>query len=200
MITKYHFSSPKILFSKGQLISKCKKQQTKVPDQLLVCGIGDLWSTWMIPNWFYMSLGDSPDHPGSILYHSESSEVPYFKVSTLLLSYVVPVKNKVEISQNLVAFSEYMNFTIQYFFLLFLTANRLYGRNYYKYFIGFLVDLKTPKGHNSKLIDLWSHPNYFLHFDCWYRSLFFLLQSHWPSCELHWKIPWNEIFHGKSKR
>ena len=29
----------------------------------------------------------------------------------LLLSYVVPVKNKVKISQNFVAFSEYMNFT-----------------------------------------------------------------------------------------
>ena len=33
------------------------------------------------------------------------------KISTLLLSYVVPVKSKVEISQNFVAFSEYMNFT-----------------------------------------------------------------------------------------
>ena len=28
------------------------------------------------------------------------------------LSYVVPVKSKVEISQNFVAFSEYMNFTL----------------------------------------------------------------------------------------
>ena len=55
----------------------CKKQQKKVPDQLLVCRIGDLWRTWMIPNWLYMSPSDSPDHPGSILYHSESSEVPY---------------------------------------------------------------------------------------------------------------------------
>ena len=34
----------------------------------------------------------------------------FFEISTLLLSYVVPVKSKVEISQNLVAFSEYMNF------------------------------------------------------------------------------------------
>ena len=32
------------------------------------------------------------------------------EISTLLLSYVVPVKSKVEISQNFVAFSEYMNF------------------------------------------------------------------------------------------
>ena len=32
-------------------------------------------------------------------------------ISTLFLSYVVPVKSKVEISQNFWAFSEYMNFT-----------------------------------------------------------------------------------------
>ena len=34
----------------------------------------------------------------------------FSEISTLLLSYVVPVKSKVEISQNFVAFSEYMNF------------------------------------------------------------------------------------------
>ena len=33
------------------------------------------------------------------------------QISTLLLSYVVPVKRKVEISQNFGAFSEDMNFT-----------------------------------------------------------------------------------------
>ena len=32
-----------------------------------------------------------------------------FQISALLLSYVVPVKSKVEILQNFVAFSEYMN-------------------------------------------------------------------------------------------
>ena len=36
----------------------------------------------------------------------------FCEISTLLLSYVVPVKSKVEILQNFVAFSEYMNFTI----------------------------------------------------------------------------------------
>ena len=35
----------------------------------------------------------------------------FCEISTLLLSYVVPVKGKVEILQNFVAFSEYMNFT-----------------------------------------------------------------------------------------
>ena len=36
----------------------------------------------------------------------------FWKISTLLLSYVVPVKSKVESSQNFVTFSEYMNFTL----------------------------------------------------------------------------------------
>ena len=35
----------------------------------------------------------------------------FCEISTLLLSYVVPVKSKVDISQKFVAFSEYMNFT-----------------------------------------------------------------------------------------
>ena len=36
----------------------------------------------------------------------------FCEISTLLLSYVVPVKSKVEIPQNFVAFSEYMNFKL----------------------------------------------------------------------------------------
>ena len=35
----------------------------------------------------------------------------FCKISIVDLSYVVPVKSTVEISQNFVAFSEYMNFT-----------------------------------------------------------------------------------------
>ena len=38
----------------------------------------------------------------------------FCEISTLLLSYVVPVKSKVKISQNFVAFSEYVNFTKLY--------------------------------------------------------------------------------------
>ena len=36
----------------------------------------------------------------------------FYKTFTLLLSYVVPVKRKVKISKNFVAFSEYMNFKV----------------------------------------------------------------------------------------
>ena len=43
----------------------------------LVCGIEDLWKTWMIHKWLQMSPSDSPDRTGSILCYSESSEVPY---------------------------------------------------------------------------------------------------------------------------
>ena len=41
--------------------------------------------------------------------HSEKA-TKFCKIFTLLLSYVVPVKSKVKILQNFVAFSEYMNF------------------------------------------------------------------------------------------
>ena len=39
----------------------------------------------------------------------------FCEISTLVLSYVVPVKSKVEILQNYVAFSDYMNFTYNYY-------------------------------------------------------------------------------------
>ena len=35
----------------------------------------------------------------------------FYEIFTFLLSYVVPVKSKVKISQNFVTFSKYMNFT-----------------------------------------------------------------------------------------
>ena len=44
------------------------------------------------------------------LIYSEKA-TKFFEISTLLLSYLVPV-SKVEISQNFVAFSEYTNFKI----------------------------------------------------------------------------------------
>ena len=51
-------------------------------------------------------------------------------IFTLLASYVVPVKSKVKILHNFVAFSEYMNFT---------TMRRV--------FVVFWKKLKTPKRH-----------------------------------------------------
>ena len=49
-----------------------------------------------------------------IIYSEKATQ--FCEISTLLLSYVVPVKSKVEISQNFVAFSEYMNFNDFVFF------------------------------------------------------------------------------------
>ena len=40
----------------------------------------------------------------------------FCKISTFLLSYVVPVKSKEKISQNFVAFSEYMKFNVSKYF------------------------------------------------------------------------------------
>ena len=41
-------------------------------------------------------------------------DIKFCEISTVLLAYVVPVKSKVEISKNFVAFSEYMNFRSTY--------------------------------------------------------------------------------------
>ena len=48
--------------------------------------------------------------PVKFIYSEKAKKI--FKMSTLLLPYVVPIKSKVEISQNFVAFSEYMNFIV----------------------------------------------------------------------------------------
>ena len=56
----------------------------------------------------------------------------FCEIFTLLLSYVVPVKSKVKISQNIVAFSEYMNFTtflsvnVCFFLYVSKTVNNIY--------------------------------------------------------------------------
>ena len=44
------------------------------------------------------------------IYSEKASK--FCEIFTLLLSYVVPVKSKVKILKNFVAFSEYMNFKI----------------------------------------------------------------------------------------
>ena len=49
---------------------------------------------------------------GVVKFIYSEKATKFCEITTLLLSFVVPVKSKVEISQNFVAFSEYMNFTI----------------------------------------------------------------------------------------
>ena len=48
---------------------------------------------------------------GGHFIYSEKA-ITFFEISTVDLSYEVTVKSTVEISQNFMAFSEYMNFTI----------------------------------------------------------------------------------------
>ena len=52
-------------------------------------------------------------HPAVKFIYSEKA-TKFCEISTILLSYVVPVKSNVEISQNFEAFSEYMNFNKKY--------------------------------------------------------------------------------------
>ena len=51
--------------------------------------------------WWYFTV--------KFIYSEKATK--FCEISTLLLSYVAPIKSKVEISQNFVAFSEYVNFT-----------------------------------------------------------------------------------------
>ena len=61
--------------------------------------------------------------------HSEKA-TKFCEIFTLILSYIVPVKSKVKILQNFVAFLEYMNFTWNYrTFLRLLFPNLFYQRN-----------------------------------------------------------------------
>ena len=52
------------------------------------------------------------DAGGSLKFIYSKKATKFCEIFTLLLSYEVPVKCKVKISQNFVAFSEYMNFII----------------------------------------------------------------------------------------
>ena len=52
------------------------------------------------------------------IYSEKAAKV--CEISTVYLSYVVPVKYMVEISQDFVAFSEYMNFKEKYLHTLYL--------------------------------------------------------------------------------
>ena len=57
-----------------------------------------------------MQLAFSRTNKLKFIYSEKATK--FWETSTLLLSYVVPVKSKVEVSQNFVAFSEYMNIAI----------------------------------------------------------------------------------------
>ena len=53
---------------------------------------------------------DKTQKPTTVKFIYSEKATKISEISTLLLSYVVPVKNKVEILQKILAFSEYMNF------------------------------------------------------------------------------------------
>ena len=66
----------------------------------------------LLRNLMYQTLSIFRGFASHILLKFIYSEkaTKFCEISTLLLSYVVPVKSKVDISQNFVASSEYMNF------------------------------------------------------------------------------------------
>ena len=60
---------------------------------------------------FFLKLHCPKNEQVKFMYSEKAAQ--FCEIFTLFLSYVVPVKSKVKISQNFVAFSEYMNFTRQ---------------------------------------------------------------------------------------
>ena len=67
------------------------------------------WREWYSTS-FLTSYPLKPYQDTIKFIYSEKA-TKFCKISIVLWSYVVPVKSKVDISQNFVAFSEYMNFT-----------------------------------------------------------------------------------------
>ena len=62
-----------------------------------------LWSSWFrVPS----------ESPSYIKFIYSEKATKFCEIFTLLLSYVVPVKSNMKISQNFVAFSEYKNFNM----------------------------------------------------------------------------------------
>ena len=57
---------------------------------------------------FHLLKNEQNSCPLKFIYSEKATK--FCKISILFLSYVVPVKSRVEISQNFVAFSEYRNF------------------------------------------------------------------------------------------
>ena len=64
-------------------------------------------------------------HIFSLKFIYSEKATKFCEIFTLLLSYVVSVKSKVKISQNFVAFSEYMNFTCNVVY----TLNRISSKD-----------------------------------------------------------------------
>ena len=57
-----------------------------------------------------LKIGDQTKFNLLVKFIYSEKATKFCKIFTLLLSYVVPVKSKVKISQNFAVFSEYMNF------------------------------------------------------------------------------------------
>ena len=98
-------------------------------------------------------------NPLKFIYSEKATK--FCKIFTLLLSYVVPVKSKVKISQNFVAFSEYMNFNRPSRFVPCSTMSRVKSLNGLKNW-----SLKFPKKNNC-----YKH---------YYKRQFFFSIANWP--------------------
>ena len=77
-------------------------------------GILEMYLEIFLAQLYFEVALTAPSHCVKFIQSEKATK--FCKISTLLLSYVVPVKSKVEISQNFVAFSKYMNFKLLHSF------------------------------------------------------------------------------------
>ena len=70
-----------------------------------------------------MSANFNNPRPLKFIYSEKATN--FCEISTVDLSYIVTVKSMLEISQNFVAYSEYMNFSSTKFALLFIFSDHM---------------------------------------------------------------------------
>ena len=103
-----HWISPKLILLKSYLTDTYIERPYMTLDGTLIMLQKNAFSSKSVT--FNSSEGTYYAVTLKFIYSEKATK--FCEISTLLLSYVVPVKSKVEISQNFVAFSEYVNFAI----------------------------------------------------------------------------------------
>ena len=89
-------------------VKKDRKLLTKFTRYVLVQLYTILWCCIILMACHYNLIGAATCWSLKFIYSEKATK--FCKISTVDLFYVVPVKSTMEISQNFVAFSEYMNF------------------------------------------------------------------------------------------
>ena len=106
---EYHTFNPIFLFFKKKEGGRKRGRKDRLVSRLF-CPIDFIWTSKASVSSVEKVQWSSEGEPWVVKFIYSEKATKFCKISTLLLPYVVPVKVRLEILQNLVAFSEYMNF------------------------------------------------------------------------------------------